>query len=83
VLFLRGGVSELHGVTMSVEGQHPIEVALCEKSEMTGHTKNVKGENEAHHIGAHIRIASVHEQRDSVVKKRKKKGCRVVHAVTL
>jgi hypothetical protein len=63
VLFLRGGVSELHGVTMSVEGQHPIEVALCEKSEMTGHTKNVKGENEAHHIGAHIRIASVHEQR--------------------
>jgi hypothetical protein len=45
--------------------------------------KNVKGENEAHHICAHIRIASVLEQLDSVVEKRKKKGCRVVHAVTL
>jgi hypothetical protein len=42
------------------------------------------GEKDAHDIVAHaVRVASVHEQFDSVVKKRKKKSRRVVHAVTL
>jgi hypothetical protein len=47
--------------------------------------KNVwGGENGTHHVVTHaVRITSVHEQFDSVVKKREKQGSRVVHAVPL
>jgi hypothetical protein len=42
------------------------------------------GEKDAHHVVAHaVRVASVHEQIDSVVKKMTKKGCRFVHVVAL
>jgi hypothetical protein len=41
------------------------------------------GDNDAHHVVAHaIHVPSVHEQFDSVIKKRKK-GSRVVHVVAL
>ena len=78
--FLRRGVSELHSVRMSVKGEHPIKVALFERVRDHGVMMKV----DAHDIVTHaVRIASVHEQLDSVVKKRKKKGGRVMHAVTL